>query len=451
MTSGDRTALERLLGVPEMAWLLERARARVLAARGEPLTGVVGLGDPTDAQRAAAVRLAGRPRRPGAALRLDLAVVEEVLRRGPWPAGLADAVVTLTGPVVDTKAEREREAAAWDGAGAGLLAVAGRFPGLTDWWETWCASGGLKRSAGAEAARTGVRPAPAVGADLVASVAALLEVLPSSGEPLAVLAHRAAGDAHGLDESRPLGRLACAVVGKAFAGRELSARDAWAAAGVVLSNVASTVLCLGVPGWARDGQNPGPTRRSATAAALEAMRDARMPLVLTLDQVRAGGVPALPPDGVVHACENPTIVEVVAERWAAAAADRGGDGPVLVCTSGQPSTAVVELLGSLTLAGAKCRYHGDFDWAGLRIARALHQRVPWTPWRYTAADYVAAARHGRSSRDLTGSPAESPWDPQLAVTMSAHGLAVEEEAVADLLADDVLAEWQSRSGVAVDR
>lgn len=462
MTAGNRIAMERLLGTAEMAWLVERVRVRIIAARGEPLAGVVQLDNPADRQRAAVVKLVGRPQRPGVALRVDLAVVEEVLRRGPWPAGLADAVVSLTGPVVDTKSEREREAVAWDLARAGLGSAAARFPGLAGWWESWCASGGLKRSAAAEAARTGVRAGASLGAELVGDVAAVLAVLPASGEPLAVFARRVVGDAHGLDESRPLGRLAVTVVGAAFAsspmdptepaviGRELSSRDTWAAAGVVRSSVASTVLCLGVPGLGvpdpeHAEESADPSRRRATAAALEAMRAARMPLVLTLDQVRSGGVAALAADERVHVCENPTVVEVVAARWVAARGAGGADGsarPVLVCTSGQPSTAAVELLRILLRAGARCHYHGDFDWAGLRIARALSQRVPWTPWRYLAADYLAVAQHRPLSRVLSGSPAESPWDPELASTMAKHGLAVEEEAVAEVLATDVLAGWR---------
>ena len=450
VTAGDPASLERLLGVPATGWLVSRVRARMLAAQGESLVGVVQLRHPTDEQRAAVVRLVGRSKRAGASLRVDLAVLEEVLRRGPWPAGLADAVVTLTGAVVDTTLEQQREAAAWDQVRAGLDPATVRFPHLADWWEIWCASGGLKRSARAEAARTGGRAGPTVAAELVDKVAAVMEALPSSGEPLAMLARRVLGDAHGLDESRPLGRLAAAVAAMAFTSRpmhshdpsavdrELSTRDGWAAAGVVLSNVASMVLCLGVPGNASNDAEARRSRSSATAAALEAMRAARIPIVLTLDQVRSGGVPELPQDGVVHVCENPTVVEVVADRWACADDRASSDAPVLVCTYGQPSTAVVELLRILTRAGAQCRYHGDFDWTGLRIARSLHQRVPWTPWRFMAQDYLAVAQSGSLSRALTGSPAESPWDPELAIVMAEHGLAVEEEAVADVLADDVL-------------
>ncbi|MEW1980864.1 TIGR02679 family protein [Citricoccus sp. NPDC079358] len=459
---GNRAALERLLGVDAMAWFVARARGRILEAGNEPLRGVVQLRDPTPEQRAAAVRLVGAPKRAGAALRVDLAVVEEILRRGPWPPGLADAIETLSGPVVDRSEERARDAAAWEAARDLLAPEAARFPHLAQWWTGWCAAGGLKRAARAEASRTATSASAAVGAGLVVQLAAVLEKLPSAELPLAILAREALGDAHGLDGSRPLGRLAAAVVRVAFVPvateRELSARDSWAAAGVVLSNVASTVLCLGVPGAAGDpAASAYRPSRAATAATLEAMRTARMPVVLTLDQVRSGGVRQLPPASVLHVCENPTVVEVVAERWARSVVAQGratpsgneitpgspamgAISPVLVCTSGQPSAAVVELLGHLSAAGAEVRYHGDFDWAGLRIARSLSGHVTWTPWRFTGADYRAAVRERKPSIVLTGRPAESPWDPELAASMAQSGLAIEEEAVAELLAADVLAD-----------
>lgn len=445
---GDRAALDRLLGVPGMAWFVSRVRGRILAAGNEPLSGVVQLNEPTAEQRTGALRLAGRPKRVGSTLRVDLAVVEEILRRGPWPAGLADAVETLTGPVVDRRAERARQAEAWAAARDGLTPAAARFPQLVDWWNAWCSSGGLKRAARAEADRNSKPPSLDVGADLVRKVAAVLEMLPASGEPLAVLARRAVGDAHGLDASRPLGRLAATVVRAAFMSdaaigeQGSSPRDAWAAAGVVLSSLASTVLCLGVPGVSPAGaENAGRPSRTATAISLEAMREARMPVLLTLDQVRSGGVGAVRPDRIIHVCENPTVVEVVAERWAGITALEGAAGagdPVLVCTFGQPSRAVVELLKRLAGEGAECRYHGDFDWAGLRIAHYLSGHVAWVPWRYSAVDYRQAAQNGMPSRRLTGSSAESPWDPELAAAMIECGLAVEEEAVAEMLVIDVL-------------
>lgn len=147
---------------------------------------------------------------------------------------------------------------------------------------------------------------------------------------------------------------------------------------------------------------------------------------------------------LVHVCENPTVIDVIARRWSAQIDGREQDGqdlhPVVVCTSGQPSAAVIELLTGLTSAGSECRYHGDFDWAGLRIARFLSGAVPWTPWRFSAEDYLSAVEDQSLSLPLAGTPAESPWDPELADAMAGRGLAIEEEAVADLLAADVLPE-----------
>lgn len=430
-TSGDRRALERLLGGTETAWLVERVRARAVASGRAPLSGVVVLNSPTPEQRRAAARLVGPPRRTAsAALRVDLAAVEEVLRRGLWPAGLVDAVEMLTGPIVDRRALREATAADWARAIERL--ETGRWPGLAQWWEQWSAAGGLKRAASAEARRTGVALSPEVGSRLVDQINSVLAALPAATEPISVVARRVLGDAHGLDQDRPVGRLTVAVLGAALAPEEsgLSARDVWARAGVVMSNVASTVLCLGVPG----ARSPDPRVGVATATMLDAMQTARMPVVLTLDQVRSQGVAALPADRTVHVCENPSVVEVVAERWAASPAGQ----PVLVCTSGQPSTAVVELLRVLTAGGAGCRYHGDFDWAGLRIAETLRRQVPWSPWRYGATDYRAAIAAETPSRRLSGARAESPWDPALSTAMAAAGDAVEEEAVADLLAHDLV-------------
>lgn len=556
----DREALVRLLGGPETAWIVERLRRRLAAeetsgagpsdVHDPPLTGSIVLHHPSDAQRAAAASLVGRPRRGGATLRIDVGLLDSMLRRGPWASGLVDAVVALTGPVLDPSAVRRREALAWERARDRLLPVLehlqeglqeglqeqddtpdlGERTDLSTWWTAWCAGGGLKRLARAEQRRLGCasplpspspspiapgrlsplrgqltpdppspvlnqltpdppspgvparepaippseHPLPEVAADLVDRLAAVLLALPAPGEPLSVIARRAVGDAHALDGARPLGRLAVTVLGAWLTSRRPpgasvptpSPRDVWAGVGVVMSTVASSVLCWGVPGSSADEDgfdpvttpgSPGAptsmTEAAATALALEAMRSALQPSLLTLNQVRSGGVPALPRHALVHVCENPTVVEVVAEQARTRAHD-GGTGvgarlPVLVCTSGQPSTAVIELLLRLTSAGAECAYHGDFDWAGLRIATALGSRVPWRPWRFRATDYLELVRSiGPGDPEplrLRDTPAESPWDPDLALAMERVGVAVEEEVVADQLAADVLGRGAPRT------
>jgi hypothetical protein len=152
------------------------------------------------------------------------------------------------------------------------------------------------RAAKAEAARTGTTPSPEVGAALVSRLAEVLEMLPAHGSRWPSWP-RERWVMPALDVSRPLGGLGASVVRAAFlpdeavSDGESSPRDVWTAAGVVLSNLASTVRCLGVPGMSPAGwEIVGHASRTATASSLEAMRAARMPLLLTLDQVRSGGV-----------------------------------------------------------------------------------------------------------------------------------------------------------------
>ena len=71
---------------------------------------------------------------------------------------------------------------------------------------------------------------------------------------------------------------------------------------------------------------------------------------------------------LVRICENPVVI-------AAAADELGSRCPPLVCVGGQPSAAGWRLLDLLAAGGAEFRYHGDFDWGGIRIASAVRQRV----------------------------------------------------------------------------
>lgn len=451
-TADDTARLRRLLGGPATEWLVARIRARIAQGQVGRMTGAVQLREPTADQRAAIMRIIGAPRRSGGTLRVDLGELEDLLRRGVWPGGLADAVVVLTGPVLNRPRERAAADAAWAGAQAAFGSAVLAHPSLDAWWQQWCVAGNLKRAA---------RSDPGAARQLASDAAACLCALPSSGEPLAVFARRITGDAHGLDRARPLGRLTLAAVG-ALGGvggvgavsapdDALGPREIWASVGLLVSAVSSTVLCLGVPGEP-SGEASGRAGARATSIALTAWRSAGLPVVLTLEQVRSGGVGVVPAGDVVHVCENPSVVEVVAseaaERARLDAEPWSVRAPVLVCTYGQPGAAVLELLDRLTVAGALVRYHGDFDWAGLRIASTLAAHTPWQPWRFGAPDYVSAvlgldsdAPDGPADREhltLRGAPAISPWDPALADAMRATGVAIEEEEVVALLIADLL-------------
>jgi uncharacterized protein (TIGR02679 family) len=130
----------------------------------------------------------------------------------------------------------------------------------------------------------------------------------------------------------------------------------------------------------------------------------------------------------VFVCENPAVLRV-------AASDLGAHCPPLVCTEGMPSAACHKLLGSAVAQGARLHWRADFDWTGLRIVSAAITSHSAKPWRMTAADYRNALTTGEST-PLTGSPAGSPWDPELAALLAEHGRAVmEERLIAVLMAD----------------
>lgn len=402
----DTERLHRLLGGPDLAWLVERIRRRL--AREQPLTGPVSLTDPTDAQRAAAEALLGRAPRAGRSLTVRLDTVDTVLRRsGISPDGLATAVTALAGPVTQLSRARHEEARAWEEAYEPLQALGGDIPRLTDWAARLRSEGLVRRLA-----RT-----PHAARLLLADTATALRELPAApAASLPAFAARLLGSAHALDDGTPLATLTLsgirALTGFPEGSGAAWRRDAWASAGLLRDDLSSTVLTLNLRG------DP----------ALDWMADAGEPCVMTLRQL-VHRAPAAAPS-TVWVCENPAVL--------AAAADAHGAGcPPLVCLQGQPSAAALTLLRHLHGSGARLLYHGDFDWGGLRIAGVLLRNVPWRPWRYTAADYRALAAALPSLPPLTGTPTEAPWDPGLAPALAELGVRAEEEVALDLLLGDL--------------
>ncbi|WP_033289934.1 TIGR02679 family protein [Amycolatopsis jejuensis] len=401
----DRARLARLLGT-ELTWLVERVRRRL--ERGETLDTTITLPDATLAQRDAVHRLLGRRPRAGNALTVALPAVDEVLRRsGASREGLVAAVVALGGPIVDRSAHRAAVETAWQQAFVPVAAIVQTRPELERWYERQHATGLVRRLA----------VTPETAAQLLADLAKVLTELPASGEPLGHLAARTIQDAHGLDDGKPLATLALSAA-RALAEVSDTAtnREVWAAVGVLRDEVSSTVLTLGLSG---DPQ-------TTTGQALAAFHAAGEPAVLTLRQLVRD--PPRLTDQLVFVCENPVVVTAAADRLGPAC-------PPLVCTYGQPGTAVMALLRALAETGAELRHHSDFDWGGIRIGNVLFDRLPVRPWRFDAAAYRQAAR--RPSAALSGSPVVARWDPKLSVAMTEIGSKVEEEMVLDWLLDDL--------------
>lgn len=131
------------------------------------------------------------------------------------------------------------------------------------------------------------------------------------------------------------------------------------------------------------------------------------------------------PGQEVFVCENPRVLEAIAEG--------GLDGVAIVCTSGRSTLVVLEVLRRLANSGAHIRYHGDFDWPGIAMANQLVAMFDVEPWRMSADDYLDSP----ARLPLVGSEVAPAWDAELGAAMRHRGLAVHEEAVLGGLLDSL--------------
>ncbi len=407
----DEPRLRRLFERPELARLLDATRRRVEQGGAQQ----VSIADPSESERRAVDELLGRRPSRGKRLSVSLTQLEAVLRRAGLAPDLDSALVALGGPLRDRRAERAREPRAWHQLLQRHAPTARRL-GLSRWLEDLHGGGLLKRVSGRDPRRAEA---------LLTQTLGLLERLPARGTTLSTLAATALGDAHALDPGRPVASLARRAL-MAWTQRE-EARDdeLWAGVGVLVGGgITSTALVLNL---SADGDG-------MLAAAVNAAATVGEPLHLTLRQLLREPVawrvaPQVPPQvnaEPISVCENPAVVAEAANRL-------GARCRPLICTLGQPSVATTTLLDQLLRAGATLRYHGDFDWPGLRIANGLMTRHGLRPWRMTRADYLGAADSGKP---LAGDPVVASWDPGLTPAMAGRGQAIDEERlIADLLAD----------------
>jgi uncharacterized protein (TIGR02679 family) len=404
--------MTRVLGPPELRWLVDRIRGRI--ARGAPLDVAVTLTGATPQQRQAAAQLLGRPPGRGSSLSVPLPAVEAALCAAGLADSLREAVEVLGGAVPDVGAERAGFDARRDAALQSALACR---HAAEPWYGAWLAElstdGTLTRllRAGKQAR--------------LAQAAAVLDLLPTAELPLPVLAERATGDTKALSVP-PLPGLVLRALAR-WHGAEMPQhragwRDLWDAFGVVLDDLASQVLVLGLPA------SGGPLGRWLTEAA-----SLGVPFRITLHQLSS--MPVNPDVPAVFVCENPAVLR-------AAAAELGSRCAPLICTEGIPSaachrliTSIVAQSGQQASGGAVVHWRGDFDWTGLRTTAAAIARHGASPWRMSVGDY-ATGLTGGDSEPLRGRSAGSGWDPDLAEQMRSAGRAVmEERLLPELLSD----------------
>ncbi|MFC9399192.1 TIGR02679 family protein [Streptomyces sp. NPDC057027] len=374
----------------------------------------VRLGPLDDTQREALADLLGLDRLPGAHPSVPLARLEEAVTELSGRT-VREVVTALVGPLGDRAGDRRRREDERTGLWTWLADhdTVRAQPALADWAAS-CRTAGL---VGGSAQRTRT---------LFDDALKVLAELPGRAEPLPVFAARVLnGHTHALDDGTPLSTLVLRALATLYGTTPPQSaaerRALWTRAGVADDDLSSTVLAGGL----RPAGDGLPARMARLCA------EAGQATSLTLAHVRSPGEFALPTTAtpIVHVVENPSILALALHRF-------GPDCPPLVCTSGWPNSAAIQLLRLLADRGAALRYHGDFDGEGIRIAAYVLDKTAARPWRMTAADYRAAVTLNPLGPEV-GRITGAPWDDELAEAMAAHGTAVAEELVADALLEDI--------------
>ncbi|WP_419947265.1 TIGR02679 family protein [Candidatus Poriferisodalis sp.] len=403
------------LADPGMSSLWSAVRQK-LDHRGPAARGTIGMPRVESRCVPAVTALIGRT--PTA--RLDLGELEAGLVRLGVGRDL-DSALELLGCPADPALAKRREArdTARDARGALLSELDG-------WPEPWASEWGhdLLRSG----LLTGFDAAAA--ASLLADVRKFLDArdrFAGRSASRVELAARLFGSAHALDRQTKLAAATERALKYSIGpeGDTLEGRALWEAAGIAADSVSAPVLTWGVR----------PLGMSPLAKMLTAAADASLPVHVSLRALRAHRIEAAAGTPVL-VVENPSVIENAA------------DGRVpfgLVCTNGNPTSAVVELIDQLAANGADLHYHGDFDAAGIAICRRMAERS-CTPWMMSAADYLEAVEHA----DAQGVPLPldsagagvTPWDPALEVEFDGRRRVVHEE----LVAAEVLRQFGVRFG-----
>lgn len=402
--------LERLLGGKELAPLRSQLRRRFERENLDEPVREIRLTGLEPHERNALAQITGSRSRSTGSISLDLVAVDKTLSDAGVAPSLRAALEQLDGPIRHIASVRAAETARWNDIVSEL-----EHHHLKQWLSVPANLGILKRLSASDhvAAEQICRDAEAV-----------LTRLPANGTALAHLAADVLGDAHGLDAGRPVATMVINII-RSREPQELEdegllasddrVRSVWARAGVMVNELARPALYLNVPFSVTDGSAAFTVGHPSYASLRWLMRSKPQWHVHERE---------------VFVCENPNIVTIAADHL-------GNQCLPLVCTDGMPAAAQRVMLSQLRAAGAVLRYHGDFDWPGIRIANLVIREHGADPWRMNKNDYVAAAkRTQRRGTALSGAQIVATWEPSLSSQMAEYGIGISEEAVvASLLPD----------------
>ena len=219
---------------------------------------------------------------------------------------------------------------------------------------------------------------------------------------LAVLSAYATSDPHALDINTLGGKLFLHLLSmRTGIGLPAEAEERAALyydCGILCDSISSLVTQVGVRLYTDTEEHP----------AYRAFRLRNEAGTLTLTNL-AGLTAGDSPSGRAYLVENQMVFTQLCDQAA------HFHSP-LICTSGQPTIAVIRLLDMLVSAGTDLFYSGDFDGKGLSIALQLLVRYPnrLHLWHMTVADYIqcrSEVRMSEKSRSLLRNCADTVLAP----------------------------------------
>jgi uncharacterized protein (TIGR02679 family) len=414
--------LQRLLGGEPLVPLRKRLRQRFERGALDKNIERFRISNLTVEEHAALASLLGRPVRFSSSMQVDVHAIDAALQRAGIAISLRQALEQIDGPIVHIETSRRQLEATWSG-------VINRcsHPGLAKFLQAPAGLGLLKRLSSR---------VPEAAAQLCSRADRVLQSLPANGMTRAQLAANTLGDAHALDSGQAAATIVLAVWRQVIAPlREVEdtlpvsqddgsvqpeikderVRDVWARAGVLVNELARPTLFLNLS--ASDNRSCADASGEPDYASLRfLLRSPRCWSVAGRD---------------VFVCENANLLAIAADKLGARCSP-------MVCTDGMPAAAQRTLLTQLAQAGARLRYHGDFDWPGLRIGNHVMREYGARPWRFGALEYTAAVRSAPlPGHPLGGAEVIASWDEALAPAMQTYQLTIAEESVAASLLQDL--------------
>jgi uncharacterized protein (TIGR02679 family) len=423
MSAPSDGRLQRLLGGEHRASLRKRLRQRFERAVVEGAVESFRISKLTRDEYAALASLLGRSARFSSSIRVDVRAIDAVMQRAGIATSLCEALEQLDGPIIHAATARAKLEVVWSNVVDGC-----HHPSLAEFLRAPAGLGLLKRLS---------NRVPEVASQLCCRAEAVLRRLPANGMTRAQLAASVLGDAHALDPGQATATIVLAVCRRVIAPaleveeaqtdrqhrsnaqyemREERMRDVWARAGVLVNELARPAMYLNLPNL--DGRS--------TQAFGEPGYVSLRSLVRSPTNWGVSG-------RSVFVCENPNLLAIAADELGARCAP-------IVCTDGMPGAAQRTLLSQLTRAGAHLRYHGDFDWPGVRIGNHVMRQWAAKPWRFSASEYTASVQSGTcASHPLVGPSVVAAWDEALTSAMETYRLAIAEEGIAVSLLQDLKA------------